>query len=745
MIKFTTYAEEALSQADLYAASLGRTLTGSEHVLLGFFRVGECIASKLLSARGISEERVLKLICGGAPETGRVIAAAEGTTPQLKRIIEKAGEEAQLCGSIFTGTEHLLLALVSETECAASRILVSLGVKLSEIYTDVMSVLSVRGAVKDKRKKRENAYLKQYGTDLCALAAEGRLDPVTGRSAETERILRILCRKTKNNPCLIGEAGVGKTAIVEGIAQMISDGRAPDQLCGKTIVAIDLPMMLSGSKYRGEFEERLKGVIAEASADKDVILFIDEVHMIVGAGAAEGASDAANILKPALGRADIKLIGATTYAEYKKSIGCDAALCRRFQTVTVAEPSYYETVDILKGVRPGLEKHHRVIITDEALESAVRLSVRYIKDRALPDKAIDVLDEACASFSSSKKTVFAEAGSLFRYEDGDDDPVNTVDEDLVAVTVSRSSGVPHGCTDAPLYERMKNRVFGQDEALHEISAAVNRMRAGLCDGKRPYASFLFYGPAGSGKTEVCRVLSEELCGEDSLIRFDMSEYGEKHSVSRLIGSPPGYVGYKESGLLTDAVRKRPFSVICFDDADKAHPEVFNLLLQILEEGTLTDTLGIRADFSNAFIILTVNDGAVYHKSVGGFSGERPEKGVTFDFLPRELIGRFDKIIEFKKPGREVLVKAASKALSELQKRASLTGTDLVFSDGVIDFIADSCKAGNGCRAIRSSVVKLIEEPLSELMVTKRVKSALIKITGGKIKITAPETIDKTPN
>ncbi len=746
-IKFTSAAEAALSEADRFASLFGRAFTGSEHILLGMLNTEDSIACKLLNARGINFDSVLKLMYETPPEEPGPAIPVEGRTPLLTRIIERSGSEAAGFGCLKTGTEHILLSVVSESECAASRLIIPHGVKLSEIRTDLISVAGIRGAFRDKRKKRDNPYLHRYGTDLCALAAAGRLDPVIGRTDETERIIRILCRKTKNNPCLIGEAGVGKTAIVEGIAQLITAGRAPQQLCGKTVFSVDISSMLSGSKYRGEFEERLKGVISEANADPDVILFIDEVHMIVGAGAAEGASDAANMLKPALGRGEIRLIGATTYTEYKKSIGADAALCRRFQPVNIAEPSFEDTLAVLKGLRAGLEKYHRVKITDEALDAAVRLSVRCMKDRFLPDKAIDVLDEACASFFSSGVGQRPDPADLLR-TGFIKEPLNKVDADLIYDTVCKTSGGPRtGITrpeDPPVFDRLRSLIFGQDEALFEISAAINRMNSGLCGSKRPYASFLFYGPTGTGKTETCRAIAKEVCGsENALIRFDMSEYTEKHSISRLIGSPPGYVGYGESGLLTDAVRKRPFSVVCFDDADKAHPDIFGLLLQILEEGTLTDSLGVKADFSGSFVILTVNSASQAKKRVGGFAGVSGSGNIGFDFLPPELLGRFDGIIEFIRPDVSALTKIAGAALEDLRRRAYFAGVKISYGCGLPEFIAGTCDKEYGARSVRTNIIKLIEEPLSALITSENVNNAFVTVSDGKIVITAPKSIDKT--
>ena len=747
MLKFTPAAAESITEADKKASMLGRTLTGSEHMLLGFLKTERSIASKLLTARGMSYDSVLKQMYGIKPGILPDTAPVEGITPQLEKIIERSGAEAAKCGSLFIGTEHILLSLISESECAASKIIISHGIRLSEIYTDIMSVIGVKGAVRDKHKKREKTYLKQYGTDLCELALSGKLDPVIGRKDEIERIIRILCRKTKNNPCLIGEAGVGKTAVVEGIARLIAENNVPYQLRGKSVIAADISSMLSGSKFRGEFEERLKGIISEASSDPDIILFIDEIHMIVGAGAAEGAVDAANILKPALGRADIRLIGATTYAEYKKSIGTDAALCRRFQTVNIAEPSQKETLEILKGIRSGFESHHRVKITDRALEAAVRLSSRYIKDRFLPDKAIDLVDEACASFLSEQEGSETDNPTLILSGNENDFPLysHIVDEDLIIQITSKSVGVPCEISNEKsgsnnLSEKLGMRIFGQNNAIKEISSAVNRMRAGFCSGNRPNASFLFYGPSGVGKTEMCRALALELCGtESAFIRLDMSEYSEKHTVSRLIGSPPGYIGYGESGLLTDAVRKRPYSVICFDYADKAHTAVLSLIRQILEEGELTDSLGVKVDFTNSFIILSVTTEAAGHTRISGFSDVNDNSAAKNDFLLNGLTERVDRMIEFLQLKNEALLKIAKSRVSEIIKKSKRNGLDILIEDGVANYIAALCGKG-GANSIRINTLKMIEEPLADMIVSQGASSVSITVSDGKIKI---QPIDKT--
>ena len=738
MIRFTKAAEDAKNEALKIAASFGRTLAGSEHMLLGFFSNENSIAAKILSARGISRDSLLSLM-GAAVFANEADAVSDGMTPRLKKIIIRSGEEAARCGSYLTGTEHILFSIVSDGECAASKLIISSGVRLSDICTDVMSASGIQCTSGGESKKRDKSYLKQYGTDLCELASAGKLGPVIGRKDETERIIRILCRKTKNNPCLIGEAGVGKTAIVEGIAQMISEDRVPYQLHGKTVISADIPSMLSGSKYRGEFEERIKGIISEACADPDVILFIDEVHMIVGAGAAEGAVDAANMLKPALGRADIRLIGATTYAEYKKSIGSDAALSRRFQPVYITEPSSDETLLILDGIRPGFESYHGVKITDGALKEAITLSERYMTDRFLPDKAIDLLDEACASLSYedvSERSAFG----LPELNASAPRAVRTADADLIRKTVCSAVGMPlfaHNAGGVFLAARLGKRIFGQDEALDLISSHIGRIGTGFGSEKRPLASLLFYGPSGVGKTETCRALACELYGdENAFLRLDMSEYTEKHTVSRLIGSPPGYVGYGESGILTEAVRKRRFLVICFDRAEKAHPDILSLITQILTEGELTDPLGSRVDFSGSVIVITLGADAVNSHHALGFSEDGGSADRITGILPSELTDCIDCDAGFKPLSVSTLEKIAKAKLGSLKEKAAREGADLIYDESVAVHFANLCKTETGARPLLSLIRKTVEAPLSEIILSQKANRVFIYVTDGKISVSA---------
>ncbi len=663
--KFTAKATNVLNKSLYLASELGHTYIGSEHLLLALTSETDSVAAKLLDSRGVIFENVKAAITERIGVGERTSLTPNDLTPRTKHIIETSAYKAMRFGGTYIGTEHLLLSLCAEPDCAASVILTSLGASAKDISSDIASFFgelndndSKSGKIRNDAVLRDTPTLSQHGRDLTALAREGRLDPIIGRSSETERVIQILSRRTKNNPCLIGEPGVGKTAVVEGLAKRIADGTVPAPLSNKLIISLDLASMVAGAKYRGEFEERMKAVIKEVEKNPSVILFIDEIHTLIGAGAAEGAVDAANILKPALARGEIQLIGATTISEYRKYIEKDAALERRFASVTVGEPTPDEAVQILLGLRDRYESHHKVKITDEAIHAAVSLSVRYIGDRYLPDKAIDLIDEAAsrariASYTSPielkvaeeeikslqadkeeaiKAQNFEKAAAIRDKEKALIEDCNkkkakwqasvsntelSIGENDIADIVGTWTGIPirhlaekeSECL-SHLGDILKSRIIGQDAAADAVARAIQRGRIGLKDPNRPIGSFIFLGPTGVGKTELCRVLSDVMFGDkNAMIRIDMSEFIDKHSSSKLIGSPPGYVGYSEGGQLTEKIRRKPYSVVLFDEIEKAHPDVWGLLLQILEDGILTDSQGRRVDFKNSIIIMTSNVGA----------------------------------------------------------------------------------------------------------------------------------------
>lgn len=791
--RFTQKAQSALNRALTCAREMGHTYIGTEHLLLGLLGEADSIAARLLEARGIRYERTRQLIREQSGTGEKSSVSAADMTPRAKKVIENSACESARAGHGFIGTEHLLLSLASESDCEAAKLIAAQGVSPVEIRNDIHSyfgsgALTYPRAAKSSFREtgrdpgREHPNLTAYGRDLCQSAREGRLDPVIGRDAETERVIRILSRRQKNNPCLLGDPGVGKTAVVEGIAQRIADGRVPETLRGRRIVMLDLASMIAGAKYRGEFEERMKGVLAEVSRDARIILFIDEIHTIIGAGGAEGALDAANILKPALARGEIQVIGATTGEEYRRHMERDAALERRFQTVTIAEPDEETAHRILAGLRSRYEAHHRLTITDGAIDAAVRLSARYINDRYLPDKAIDLIDEAAAkkrldaceeageglermlkSVSAEKAEAilagkYEKAASLREQEkrlraeydaqSGDmflaiSDALRITDTD-VAEIVTAWTGIPveqlaHEESDrlAHLEELLGARVIGQNEAIRAVARAVRRGRAGLKDPRRPIGSFLFLGPSGVGKTELARALADTVYGgEDALIRLDMSEYMEKFTVSRLIGSPPGYVGYDEGGQLTSRVRRRPYSVVLFDEIEKAHPEVFNLLLQILEDGTLTDAQGRRADFRNAILIMTSNVGAQGLLSAAplGFrasadtESERRRMKETVSAALREtfrpeLLNRIDETVVFDKLDAQSIREIAARMLAELTKRIAALGITVHFSDALSENLArEGTDPRFGARPLRRTVVREVEDPLSEELLAGRIVS-----------------------
>ena len=716
---FTSKANEALNQAISSAEQLGHTYVGSEHLLLGLLKIGSGVAASVLNRNGVTAEKVEELIratigCGTPTRL-----SPDYFTPRAKRVIETAMAGCSNMGKKYVGTEHLLIGILSEGDNYAIRFINEIGADTSAITSEALSASginpedSVGKSDKSASKSDGNVpTLSKFGRDLTAEAKKGKIDPVIGREKEIERVIQILCRRTKNNPCLIGEPGVGKTAIVEGLAQKIAEGAVPDILQNKRVFTLDLTGMVAGIKYRGDFEERIKSVIEEVTKAGDIILFIDEVHTIIGAGSAEGSTDAANILKPSLARGEFQLIGATTISEYRKNIEKDSALERRFQPVNVAEPSEEDAILILKGLKDKYEAHHKVKITDEAITAAVKLSTRYISDRFLPDKAIDLIDEAaskvrlsvCAAPPELKELEekiaaaeaekdeainsqeFERAASLrdsekklkAEYEKARDDwkKQNShcngeVGEQDIAEIVSSWTGVPvsqlteeESARLLRLEDELHNRIVGQDEAVTAVAKAIRRGRVGLKDPKRPIGSFIFLGPTGVGKTELCKALAQAMFGsENMMIRLDMSEYMEKHTVSKLVGSPPGYVGFEEGGQLTEKVRRNPYSVILFDEIEKAHPDVFNMLLQILEDGILTDSQGRRVDFKNTVIIMTSNVGArlITEKKVSfgfGESGKDDNKDVKElvlnelknTFRP-EFLNRVDDIIVFSNSTR----------------------------------------------------------------------------------------------
>lgn len=785
--KFTQKAQNTLNHALNIARELGHTYVGSEHILLGILTEGDSIASRLLTTRGADIKRLRGTVIDISGIGSRSHVTPSDMTPRAKKIIEASAAESQRCGNNYIGTEHILYALMSERDSVAVRLLEAEGIPASEIIGDLNAFItasqgkqersSPKGDAKagdDKLKIKGAPMLSAHGRDLSAAAKEGRLDPLIGRDKETERLIQILSRRTKNNPCLIGEPGVGKTAVVEGLAERIVTKRVPESLADKRIVTLNIPSMIAGAKYRGEFEDRMKTVMEEVEKNPDIILFIDEIHIIIGAGAAEGAVDAANIIKPALARGQLQVIGATTISEYRTRIEKDPALERRFQSVYVSEPSKEEALDILMGIREKYEEHHKLKISDEAIRAAVDFSVRYIPDRFLPDKAIDLIDEAAsririegcapppelsvlegqlAELSEQKERAvecqnFELAASVRdrelalrrklseekRHSEGAEEKGLCVGASDVAKIVTQWTGIPvsniledENRRLLSLEEKLSGRVIGQGEAISAVSRAIRRGRIGLKDPHRPIGSFIFIGKTGVGKTELSAAIAIEIFGsEKSLIKLDMSEYMEKHSVSRLIGSPPGYVGYEDGGQLTEKIRRRPYSVVLFDEIEKAHPDVFNLLLQILEDGRLTDSQGRCADFSNSIIIMTSNAGASDKRAIVGFSDTghssdteiaRQKKemlsALKTKFRP-EFLNRIDDIIVFRSLDKNDIERIASGMLDELSKRAKALEISLSFDENVAKYLSDKSHSDSfGARQLRRDMTKLIEDPLSE--------------------------------
>ncbi len=785
---FTQKANDVLNLAIKAAENFGHTYVGSEHILVGILKEGTGVGALLLDGKGVTlekiEELIEKYIGTGSPTR----LSPDDFTPRSKRIIEVSFQIARGMLNSFVGTEHLLLALLREGDSYAVKFLNACGVDEQSLLEEVCSSLGKteddfkNGSRTGKKGKSTTPTLDEFGKDLTEAARQGNIDPVIGRDSEIERVIQILSRRTKNNPCLIGEPGVGKTAIAEGLALKIVKDEVPELLAGKKIVALDLTSMVAGTKYRGDFEERIKKAMDEVRNSKDVILFIDEVHTIMGAGAAEGAVDAANILKPALARGEIQVIGATTIDEYRKNIEKDSALERRFQSVMVGEPTEEETVQILKGLRDKYEAHHKVKISDEAIDTAVKMSSRYIADRFLPDKAIDLIDEAASrvrlkaftappnlkEMENEIKRLKEEKASAVRSQDFenaakirdkekdlqtllDDEKekwknssshdVKEISTEDIASVVSSWSGIPVNQLTKEESEKLLNmeqilheRIVGQDKAVSSIAKAIRRGRVGLKNPNRPLGSFIFLGPTGVGKTELCKTLAEAMFGnEEAIIKLDMSEYMEKHTVSKLIGSPPGYVGFDEGGQLTEKIRRKPYSVVLFDEIEKAHPDVFNMLLQILEDGVLTDSQGRKVSFKNSIIIMTSNVGAskiTENKTALGFGGSDGGKNdieslVMADlkktFKP-EFLNRIDEIIVFNQLDKKDITEIAKRMLKSLEKRLADLEIEVEFTDNAISALADAgFDKVYGARPLRRSIQQKIEDPLSELILEEKFK------------------------
>ena len=788
MIPYTDKAKKALNYANRLSRSSGCNYVGTEHILAGLLKEGTGVAAEVLTANNVELEALLKLIdelvAAGEEVT---VADRDGYSPRTQMVLDRAREMADRFDSERIGTEHLLLAIIKEGDCAASRLLNTMGANPQKLFVDILAAMGEDPAQyreEIQRGRNEEATLTptldQYSRDLTAMARAGRLDPVIGREKETERVIQILCRRGKNNPCLIGEPGVGKTAIVEGIAQSLVNGNVPDIVADKRLVSLDMSGLVAKSKYRGEFEDRIKKVINEVETAGNVLLFIDELHTIIGAGGAEGALDASNVLKPALARGDVQVIGATTIEEYRKYIEKDAALERRFQPVQVEEPTEEESIEILKGLRKLYEKHHHVQITDEGVEASVRLSARYVNDRFLPDKAIDLMDEAAAKarlgmmhgsdemMQLNREIHQTELDMEHALQEGDIEKARTWKETRENLQASREklekknrrvsknkvpvvgeneiADVVAGWTKIPvsrlteseasrlqkLEETLHKRVIGQEEAVSAVSKAVRRGRVGLKDPKRPIGSFLFLGPTGVGKTEVSKALAEAVFGnEESMIRVDMSEYMEKHSVSKMIGSPPGYVGHEDGGQLSEKVRRNPFSVILFDEIEKAHPDVFNILLQVLDDGHITDSQGRKVDFKNTIIIMTSNAGAqsIIEPKKLGFGAKEDEKQdhermkasvmeeVKRIFKP-EFLNRIDETIVFRALNKDDMKKIIGIMVRDLQKRCKeQLQIDLVVREAAKEFIVEKAYDRKyGARPLRRKLQDEVEDRLADALI-----------------------------
>ena len=791
-ISYTKSAQHALKYAARAAREMKHPYIGTEHLLLALREEYTGVAGQVLANSGVESEKILKLmdeLITPAEEHPAAKGKRLEESPRLQYLLENSAKECKRLRTTEIGTEHLLLAMIRDVDCVAAKILITLNVNLQKLFQSIMNAAGIDPKVYQEELQEDNrgsgAMMEQYCTDLTERAAEGKMDPVVGRNQEIYRLMEILSRRTKNNPCLVGEPGVGKTAIIEGLAQRIASGVVPEKMKDKKIYSLDLPGLIAGSKYRGEFEERMKGLISEVEACGNVILFLDEIHTMIGAGGAEGAIDASSILKPSLARGEMQLIGATTIAEYRKYIEKDAALERRFQPVTIEEPTQDQCIEILKGLKEKYEAHHKVVIEEQALESAVQLSERYITDRNLPDKAIDVLDEACSKVSlkgyevpenlkqleqavkelasqkeeSIERGDFAEASLIQKEQDAVQKKLDSVKKrfekkqakanppvtvDAVAEVVSAWTKVPVSKLAESDAQRLKNlehvlqkRVIGQDEAVGAVARAVKRGRVGLKDPKRPIGSFLFLGPTGVGKTELSKALAEAVFGsEQAMIRVDMSEYMEKHSVSKLIGSPPGYVGYEEGGQLSEKVRRNPYSVLLFDEIEKAHPDVFNILLQVLDDGHITDAQGRKVDFKQTIIIMTSNAGAqaIMEPKRLGFMSDNDEKkdyermkgGVMEEvrriFKP-EFLNRIDDIMVFHVLNKEDIRKIVTLLLKTLEKRcAEQMEIHLTVTNAVKDFIAEKGSDNKyGARPLRRAIQSKIEDALANEILEGRVK------------------------
>ncbi len=730
MDRFTKKAAGALGEAMECAGRLGHTYIGSEHLLLGILRQSDSIGARILLGRGITFEKAEKKVAALVGSGDRTSLSGRDMTPRARRIIEQAFGAARRYGQAQVGTEHLLLALLGERQSTAAAVVGKMGAEPAALQDLVKERLCMSDLSYERSGKAPKT-LQKYGTELTALAAADRLDPLVGRAEELERLMVILCRRSKNNPCLIGHPGVGKTVLVEGLAQAIVRGEVPAGLQGKRVWQLELTSMVAGSKYRGEFEERIRGVVEECEKNPEILLFIDEVHTIMGAGAAEGAVDAANILKPALSRGRIRLIGATTFDEYRRHIEKDSALERRFAPLRLEEATPRQTLEILGRLSGRLEEHHDLHIKKEALQAAVDMSVRYLCDRYLPDKAIDLLDEACSAVAlrrrDGEREELEQAVAEGRLEDTLFPTPSSelwVDAADIAAVVARATGIPVGDLArserqrlSALEETLSKRVVGQEAAIRRVAAAIRCARLGLGDPRRPMGSFLFAGPTGVGKTELCRALALALFdSEKALIRLDMSEYMEKHSLSRLIGAPPGYVGFDNGGTLVERLRNRPYSVVVFDEVEKAHPDICNLLLQILEEGSLTESGGKRADFTNTVIILTTNLGAGKMGEIGFGDGDGKresgiQKALGEHFLP-EVLGRLDEIVCFSPLSDQSLQRVAEKLLEELRCRLEGQGHSVRFASEVAPWMARAPgTAQYGARPLRQFLRREIEIPL----------------------------------
>lgn len=800
---YTEMAKRALEQARRVSARLNHPYTGTEHILIGLVREPSCAAGQVLAGAGVTEQGLTDMIRQLiAPEGNTALDEGRDLTPRAKKILDDAEDEAHRFHEDLIGTEHILIAILKDGECVGSRLLNTMNIRLRDLYMELVTSMGEKAAeYKEEPRSRGIQTLEQYSRDLTALAEEGKLDPVIGRQEEIQRVIQVLSRRTKNNPCLIGEPGVGKTAIVEGLAERIAEGDVPDSILGKRLFILDMTAMVAGSKYRGEFEERIKNVIDEVRQDGDVLLFIDELHTIIGAGGAEGAMDASNILKPAMARGEIQVIGATTIEEYRKHIEKDAALERRFQPITVEEASVEQTVEILKGLRPYYEEHHRVRITDEALEAAAKLSARYVNDRFLPDKAIDLMDEAAAGLKLVRythkdgqtdlmKELLEAREELENALAKEDIPTAhiwrqkvqdlenktgaerrpgrrcsaAVTEEQIAATVSRWTKIPvQRLTEGDsqklrrLEQTLHKRVVGQEEAVAAVAKAVKRGRVGLKDPKRPIGSFLFLGPTGVGKTELSKALAEVLFGrEEAMIRVDMSEYMEKHSVAKMIGSPPGYIGHDDGGQLSEKVRRNPYAVILFDEVEKAHPDVFNILLQVLDDGHITDSQGRKVDFKNTVIIMTSNAGAgtIMNPKRLGFASQENEKQ-DYEFMKNsvmnevkqifkpEFLNRIDEMIVFHMLKKDEIEKIAGMLLHELEKRcAEQLSIEVSFKASVRKWLAETgYDVKYGARPLKRVIQSKLEDLLADEILAGTIREGDhvdVKVVGKEVRTIVKE-------